>query len=46
MMVLNVAYESFGLNLGEAAFAYVLFFHKLSTKHNLHLLGGTYVYFP
>ena len=37
-----------GLRLGDADFAYVPFVpeSRLSTKHDLYLLGGTYLYFP
>ena len=51
MMVINVTdggIRTTGLRLGDADFAYVLFVSKsrLSTKHDLYLLGGTYLYFP
>ena len=36
------------LGLEDADFAYVLFVpeSRLSTEHDLYLLGGTYLYFP
>ena len=53
-MVINVismadgGTQTIGLRLGDADFAYVLSIPKsrLSTEHDLYLLGGTYLCFP